>query len=146
MNFEERIDRSGECHVWTGARNEHGYGVGWDGKRTRLAHRMAWAKKHGPIPAGMMVCHKCDNPPCVNVDHLFLGTQTDNMSDCANKGRLEGRRTPRGSAHPQAKLTEIQVQEIREARASGILLKTLSARYGVSETMISYIARGKNWT
>jgi hypothetical protein len=72
------------CWLWDGWVNGRGYGRFGKG----LAHRISWELHRGPIPAGMNICHKCDVPPCVNPDHLFLGTQTDNMRDCARKGRL----------------------------------------------------------
>jgi hypothetical protein len=78
------------CIPWTGAINNHGYGR----RGRRYAHRMAWEEAHGPIPHGMKVCHHCDTPACVNIEHLFLGTQSDNMRDCAAKGRLGVQRRP----------------------------------------------------
>jgi hypothetical protein len=80
----------GDCIEWTGGRTSAGYGQlyppGLKG-RSVLAHRWAWEQEHGPIPAGLHVCHRCDNPPCVNVNHLFLGTMGDNMRDKTRKGR-----------------------------------------------------------
>lgn len=75
------------CHEWTRARDPNGYGrVEWEG-RPWLSHRVAWTLLVGPIPAGRNVLHRCDNPPCGNPDHLFLGSQSDNMRDAWNKGR-----------------------------------------------------------
>ena len=71
------------CIEWTGRCNDGGYGT-WGRK---LAHRLAWVEANGPIPAGMCVLHACDNPPCINVDHLWLGTQADNAADRESKGR-----------------------------------------------------------
>jgi len=81
------------CIEWTGARHRFGYGDLRIGGKLYRAHRLAWEREHGPIPAGMSVLHRCDNPPCYNVDHLFLGTQADNNRDMAAKGRhwLAGR-------------------------------------------------------
>ena len=77
------------CIEHTGARNKEGYGKRWDrnAKRSALAHRLAWMEVHGQIPAGMSVLHRCDNPPCINVEHLFLGTPQDNTQDMISKGR-----------------------------------------------------------
>ena len=71
------------CKPYHGCKNQWGYGSTSKG----LAHRVAWEKAHGPIPKGMYVLHRCDNPPCINVEHLFLGTQAENMRDMAAKGR-----------------------------------------------------------
>jgi hypothetical protein len=75
------------CIVWTRSKNPDGYGnLSWNGRNTR-AHRVAYALAHGEIPQGMSVLHRCDNPPCCNPAHLFLGTQQDNIRDCVEKGR-----------------------------------------------------------
>ena len=76
------------CHEWTGGRDSHGYGIARIGSVLVRAHRYAWARVNGPIPAGMVICHRCDNPPCVNLNHLWLGTQRDNIRDAQDKGRF----------------------------------------------------------
>jgi hypothetical protein len=90
------------CWMWSGARLKHrNYGVFYDVaiRRTVLAHRRAWEVTHGPIPAGQSVLHRCDNPPCCNPAHLFLGTQLDNMRDMARKGRRSRQaHAPKGRA------------------------------------------------
>ena len=78
------------CFLWIGSVDGGGYGTFWDGRGRAKAHRYAWGQKHGPIPEGMHVCHKCDNPPCVNPLHLFLGTAKDNARDKIRKGREKG--------------------------------------------------------
>jgi hypothetical protein len=76
------------CWEWIGARNNHEQGQFVVEHKKVLAYRFSWELHRGKIPEGMYVCHKCDNPPCVNPDHLFLGTQSDNIRDCVSKGRL----------------------------------------------------------
>ena len=94
-------DLTTECQPWTGTIGGNGYGkIKRKGKQL-AAHRVAWEKVHGPIPDGLFVLHRCDNPPCVNVDHLFLGTQLDNMRDRLQKGRWKGNRNELKTHCPQ---------------------------------------------
>lgn len=93
--FWRRVDKSGPCWIWTGAQGHHGYGrigIGGHDGPTVLAHRVAWELSNGPVPEGLCVLHRCDNPPCVNPDHLFVGTQADNIRDCKEKGRMRNGR------------------------------------------------------
>ena len=101
ITWEERFQTStcpvaNGCIEWTGARllppNEP-YGVFTSSGKRYRAHRAAWIMAHGPIPDGMMVCHRCDNPPCCNPEHLFLGSAKDNAEDMVSKGRWAGRRS-----------------------------------------------------
>lgn len=86
--YVERYSRKdGDCILWTGPKQDHGYGMANWGNTRKRAHRAAWEVSFGPIPLGMHVLHKCDRPLCVNPDHLFLGSQADNLADMRNKGR-----------------------------------------------------------
>lgn len=138
--FWPRVQRSLGCWEWTGRRSRRGYGeFDVNGGRVQ-AHRMAWALAHGPIPHGLLVCHSCDNPACVRPDHLFLGTQSDNMRDMAAKGRHA---YPSGEAHPQARVSDEQADEIRALYECGDLSQAaLGTRFGICQTQVSRIVRG----
>jgi hypothetical protein len=139
----------GPCWVWTTSTNNKGYGqlaVGKvDGrKKMRLSHRISWELHHGPVPPGLQVLHRCDNPPCVRPDHLFLGTQAQNMADCSAKGRM-GPRNLVGERNPAAKLREADVRVIRQRLANGERQTAIAADYGVHFSTIGLIARGQKW-
>ena len=108
-----------------------------------MAHRVAWVKARGEIPAGICVLHRCDNPPCINVDHLFLGTQIDNILDCSAKGR---NRTSRNVGEKQwkAKITEAVAREIKATKGTAPL-RVLAEKYGMSKQGIWDIQNGRNW-
>lgn len=101
------------CWVWQGARAGHGYGTLKRGERglTKLAHRISWELHFGAIPDGMCVCHHCDEPPCVNPDHLFLGTVKDNVGDMLEKGR-------RGAGHTN--LVPETWRKLSKTRSAGV--------------------------
>lgn len=140
--FQARLSpQKNGCVLWIGAKKSHGYGVFWRG-RTGLrvsAHRYSYERTHGPIPAGLGVLHKCDNTSCVNPDHLFVGTQGDNMRDMAAKGRGGA---PKGMNHFSRKLDEAKVRAIRAATET---LTALAAEYGVAKQTICGIKQGKYW-
>jgi len=151
--FWPKVDRFSSsvtgCWVWIASKNNKGYGVLGIGGIPTLAHRLAWELTYGPIQTGLCVCHRCDNPPCVNPSHLFLGTRADNMADSSRKGRSGARthpeRIPRGSRSGLAKLVESDIVEIRRALESGETCKAIAARYGVAKTTIDWIKRGQTW-
>lgn len=132
------------CHEWSGFRNSKGYGIFWNGERTLGAHRWAWEYEHGPIENGLFILHRCDNPPCVNTEHLFVGTHDDNMADMIAKGRQS---FLKGTRNPRAKLTDAQIREIRKRYIpSKVSQQTLANEYGVNQTMIGFIVRGASWS
>ena len=102
------IDKSKGCWNWKKSRAPWGYGLIGENKHCIRAHRKSYELWKGPIPKGLFVCHRCDNPPCCNPEHLFLGTDLDNKRDAIRKGRF-----PLGENRPNAKLTSVQVREIR---------------------------------
>ena len=141
--FWERTRREGECLVWTGAIGSHGrYGILSLAGRQWLAHRAAWFLASGVDPAENVVCHRCDNGLCVNLEHLFIGTQGDNVADMEQKRRS---RHPKGQDHGRAKLTADQVADIRVKHASGQSRNSLAREYGVAAPTIGRIVSGTGW-
>ena len=141
------------CWPWMASRHKTGYGGFMFGGRCTKAHRLAWELTNGPIPYGLNVCHHCDNPPCVNPAHLFLGTDADNNADKWNKGRgrtVIGRwrqlHPPRGETNGRAKLTSEQVTEIKSRYAAGgVTQEQLWTEYSISRAQLQRILHGKAW-
>lgn len=144
--FWSKVDKSGECWVYLYHRAPFGYGMLWVNKHLVPAHRFSWELSNGLIPKGLWVLHHCDNPPCVRPDHLFLGTPQDNVHDMIAKGRARYVARPlKGEANPRAKLTEVQVREIRAHLTAGQRYRDIARQYGVSSGLISHIASGIAW-
>lgn len=149
VRFWAKVRKSDGCWTWTGRPNESGYGsirpnpteMGHPLPKV-LAHRLSWQLHFGTIPDGLEVCHTCDNPPCVNPGHLFLGTHADNIEDMRRKGRA---RSANGSAHTSAKLTDEAVREIRRTNRPGGNTRELARRFGVTSKTIRRIAVGDGW-
>lgn len=143
-SVKQRLKRKsmsvGECLEYTGARDKDGYGIYSLGKRNPRAHRVAYVESFGPIPAGVMVRHTCDNPPCINPRHLMLGTGIDNSRDMVLRGR-----SLRGDRNPMARLSVDQVLAIVTRIESGALNTELSAEYDVGASTISRIRHRKSW-
>lgn len=135
--FWSRVDRDGDCWVWTGSRTDRGYGRYWDSrsKKTVRAHRFAWEATHGRPPASGLL-HACDNPPCVRPAHLREGTQGENNVEAWRRG--SGR-------NGTIKLTAAQVMEIRDRAARGESRSDLAARFDCTPTNIRFIVQRKTW-
>jgi len=129
------------CHEWSGARNVHGYGIIRVDKKCVLAHRAAYEVMVGKIPEGVSVLHSCDNRSCVNPEHLFLGTQADNVADMNAKGRGAA-----GVKSGAAVLTELDVVCIRHIYKKGIPTNMLAVAFGVDDKTIRKAATGKTWS
>jgi hypothetical protein len=147
--FWSKVDRRGpdDCWEWLGSRDK-GYGkIGSGGRRGRplQASRVSWEIHFGPIPDGLWVLHRCDNPPCVNPEHLFLGTRTDNIRDMHRKKRWAPNPV-RGEDNCLAKLSGNQVREIRDSYQGRYGEKAaLARRFGVSKNAIGNIIARKTW-
>ena len=142
--FWSKVEKTESCWNWIASKSRKGYGKFWMAGRTS-AHRASWRINKGPIPQGLWVLHRCDNPSCVRLDHLFLGTNSDNMKDCADKGRLDIQKRPWmrwGERNHKAKLTNEKVGMIRSSQKAG---RELAKEFGVSETAIRYARSGKSW-
>lgn len=145
-----------QCWEWAAATGTSGYG------RFRLhgdviwAHRYAYEAEVGPIPAGLFVCHRCDNRACVNPAHLFLGTNDENMADMRAKGRsatgdrngswTSPARRPRGARNGAARIDERDTVAIRHLRSSGVRQLDVAGRFGISQSTVSRISARKTWT
>ena len=148
--FEEKFTKTVEgCWLWTAHKNTEGYGRFLYNGSKGYAHRFSYESYVGEIPYhnsahGMCVLHKCDIPACVNPDHLFLGTNADNVADRMRKGR-NGFISMEGSKNGNAKLTESDIPIIRQRLANGETQKKIASDYNVSGTLISMIHRGLIW-
>lgn len=159
-----------ECWEWGMSKNSRGYGVFYIGNVQFLSHRVSFKIHNGDAPSSLLVCHTCDNPPCVNPEHLFLGTVRDNSLDCTKKGRnveslkkataavirswANGRihpfkanpeSIPRGECCPSSKLTNGDVIRMRDLFSSGKSMRLLAKIFGVSYENVHYIVKRKTW-
>lgn len=145
-NFWNKVSKAPHpkgCWEWTANRHYKGYGLFGFGRKTHKTHRVAYRLTKGEIPDGIQVCHHCDNPPCVNPEHLFLGTNKQNSDDMMAKGRnkpLKGEANKGGG-----KLTWENVREIRALRATGLSQQSIADKFAVSQPMIGLIVRGEKW-
>lgn len=146
------------CAPWTGGKNKRGYGAFNVFARRVDAHRFSYMAFRGPIPPGIFVCHKCDNPPCVRPDHLFLGTHSDNMKDAANKGRISpprriknpnwvrpSRKIENPNTKPGAKITKEIAADIKVRLANNETGRSIARLYSLHFGSVSDIKRGLTW-
>lgn len=148
------------CWLWLGNWTQNGYGaVKHSGRWLTGAHRLFYELHRGPIPDGLLVCHKCDTPVCVNPEHLFLGTHADNVHDKVRKGRHKIRIRPTGAPRPKvrresvrkgsqvatSKLTEADVYRMRQLRAEGRTFASLADQFGVDKKTAIRACKGKQW-
>lgn len=142
--FWPKVDVRGpfDCWDWTGTKDDDGYGhLKMSGSSPEAAHRLSYRFAHGAIPEGLFVCHRCDNPSCVNPAHLFAATHRDNMADMRAKGRQA---TGMSVAHP--KLTTEQARDIRRIYATtGRSQRDIAAEFGVHQMTVSRVVRREVW-
>ena len=159
LNRHEKVDG---CWIWTGKIGKNGYGsfahIINGHKKFVLAHRMSYETFIGEIPKGLNVCHKCDNRKCVNPDHLWIGSQEENIHDAEKKGRMKRTtgykhteenkarfKLRRGEKAHKVKLKEKQVIRIKKMLKSNLTIREISEKFNVSATCISSIKQGINW-
>jgi len=158
QRFFEKVDKNAPngCWEWTAGKDGDDYGIfRVSNTKQKRTHRFSYEFFKGLIPEGKMVCHTCDNPRCVNPDHLWLGTQKENMKDCVRKGRTANgdnngsRKRPnklkRGSENPLSKLTEIIVKNARDKHNQGSSITSLAIKYGVSTPAMFNAINRNTW-
>lgn len=174
LPFEERfwgrVQKTDGCWLWTGNKMRRGYGITYnagiyEGGKREPAHRISYRLAYGDFPKNLLVCHHCDNPPCVKPDHLFLGTHKDNFLDAKNKNRVptgvrhwtsvkpelikRGFKSPEralsGSTNPNSRLTEKDVSRIRFLRSKGSKYADLAKAFNVKQDTIEGICLRRSW-
>lgn len=145
MSVRERFfiytKKTDGCWPWLGGTDVNGYGKMSVDQKPQLASRVSYMLHFGDVPAGLGVLHKCDTPLCVNPDHLFLGTQADNVADMHTKGRAN-KRGLKGEEHHAAKVTP---EIVRTIRASTDTERDLAKRFGISNTTVHDIRKRRSW-
>lgn len=146
--FWNKVNKTESCWLWTGEISTSGYARFHDNvKRTKVqATRWVFERLFGPVPDDQDICHRCDVRECVNPNHLFLGSRSENMKDAANKGRLPWQKVPpKGVRHPRAKFTDSQVLEVRKLAKDGISGSSIARLFNVDHSTVNRIIRGDTW-
>lgn len=139
--FWPKVAKGEGCWEWRAGKFPSGYGAFcFRGRKAARAHRVAWILTNGEIPAGLLVLHRCDNRACVRPDHLFLGTNDDNMRDMVEKGRAA-----RGERNAFAKLNPDRVREIRALGAAGVSQYAIADRFGITQALVWLVVNRKAW-
>ena len=156
-SFWERVTKTDTCWIWIGAINRAGYGQVYVPRfrNIRMAHRVAWELTYGEREDGAIGCHSCDNPPCVNPDHITWATHSENMADRHQKGRDAKGQThwivksphliKRGEASKMSKITQNDAEAMRELSAQGWTGRAIAAHYNLGRSTVSRILRGTTW-
>ena len=137
--FWNKVDKSCACWIWIGSSVPTGYGV-FKVRSYQMvsAHRLSWYIKNGPIPHDLIICHICDNPKCVNPEHLYAGTYQSNFDDMMSRGRFNG-----GNKNPHSRLTENEASEIKMLKANGMTYSDIGGRYGLSKSHVENIVKNR---
>lgn len=140
--FLSKIDKTDTCWIWLAYKDAKGYGIfGISSRNTKRAHRFSYELFINKIPHDKLVCHECDNPSCVNPEHLFLGTNQDNMDDMKKKNRAPNNK---GTNNPNAKLNKLKAVQIRKLYKTGeYLIKDLAERFSINRNRISKVISNK---
>ena len=156
--FWSKVKKTAGCWIWTSSRRNKGYGAFvWADDAGKViqgrAHRFSWEQKNGPIPNGLCVLHRCDNPACVNPKHLFLGTKADNNLDMLNKGRHVAGGTHCGKSgkwihgiqHWRAIINPSIASQIRKSKMCGMSYSQIAKKFNIGITTAFKVVKGKTW-
>ena len=151
--FWTKVDSRGDCWLWTGGQRGNGYGCFKVNGKVLSAHRVSWVIKHGEIPTGKLILHKCNNRSCVNPKHLYVGTHKDNVADAiragthyfAKKSYFNTNSARKGTENGSSKLDNIKVRDIRMLRKEGMGCRELGRLYSVDHSIISEVVNHKIW-